>query len=375
MPDKHAVVTASGSHRWLNCPPSVRLSESMPDETSPAAIEGTRAHELAERKLKAWQTTGKRRKIACDSPEMSEHTDNYRDYIIEVYNEQIGQGAHPEVNIEVQLDLTPWIPEGFGTADACVVSEKQLDIIDFKYGKGVLVEAKDNSQMRLYALGATELLWPIYEFETVRMHIFQPRIDNYQTETLSLDELRVWGEKIKPIARQAYDGEGEQKAGEWCRFCKVRGLCRARTAEMFSVIEEEKEPPLLSTEEIARDLPKLEQAAKWIEDVKAYALAAALEGKQIPGYKVVEGPSARKIKDAQAMAAAMQADGFSEEQIWKPRALRNLTDLERTIGKKTFAADYADLVVKPKGKPTLVPESDKRPEWGSAETMFKEETA
>lgn len=372
MPEKHAAITASGSHRWIHCPPSARLEAQFPDTSSEAAAEGTRAHALAEKKLLTWMKTGRRQRYKEDDEVMQESTDNYRDYVIGLYNELKAAGADPDLNIEVQLDLSDWIPEGFGTSDACIPSTTALHIIDLKYGKGLKVDAEENSQMRLYALGAVALFWPLYEFEKVVTHIYQPRLDNISVEEISVDDLIKWGESIKPIARQAFDGKGEQHSGAWCRFCRCRTVCKTRASEMFSVLEDQPDITFMRLEDVASYLPKLDDAIKWAKDLQDYALAKARSGEKVPGYKLVEGRSVRKVKDQNAMALALQEAGYGPDVIWKPLELQTLTNLEKLVGKKAFAKDYAALIEKPKGKPVLVPESDKRPEWIEAtpEEMF-----
>ncbi len=372
MPEKHAAITASGSHRWIHCPPSARLEAQFPDTSSEAAAEGTRAHALAEKKLLTWMKTGRRQRYKEDDEVMQESTDNYRDYVIGLYNELKAAGADPDLNIEVQLDLSDWIPEGFGTSDACIPSTTALHIIDLKYGKGVKVDAEENSQMRLYALGAVAMFWPLYEFEKVVTHIYQPRLDNISVEEISTADLLAWGESIKPIARQAFDGKGEQHSGEWCRFCRCRTVCKTRASEMFSVLEDQPDTMFMSLEDVASYLPKLDDAIKWAKDLQDYALAKARSGEKVPGYKLVEGRSVRKVKDQNAMALALQEAGYGPDMIWKPLELQTLTNLEKLVGKKAFAKDYAALIEKPKGKPVLVPESDKRSEWIEAtpEEMF-----
>ena len=372
MPEKHAAITASGSHRWIHCPPSARLEAQFPDTSSDAAAEGTRAHALAEKKLQTWMKTGRRQRYKEDDEVMQESTDNYRDYVIGLYNELKAAGADPDLNIEVKLDLSDWIPEGFGTSDACIPSTTALHIIDLKYGKGVKVDAEENSQMRLYALGAVALFWPLYEFEKVVTHIYQPRLDNISVEEISVEDLIKWGESIKPIARQAFDGKGEQHSGDWCRFCRCRTVCKTRASEMFTVLEDQPDTMFMSLEDVASYLPKLDDAIKWAKDLQDYALAKARSGEKVPGYKLVEGRSVRKVKDQNAMALALQEAGYGPDVIWKPPELQTLTNLEKLVGKKAFAKDYAALIEKPKGKPVLVPESDKRPEWIEAtpEEMF-----
>lgn len=374
MPDKHAAITASGSHRWLHCPPSARWAEQFPDTTSEAAAEGTRAHDLAERKLKTWMKTGRRQRFKEEDEVMQEATDGYRDYVIGLYSELKAAGADPDLNVEVRLDLSDWIPEGFGTSDACIPSTTKLHIVDLKYGKGIKVDAVQNSQMRLYALGAVALFWPLFEFERVAMHIYQPRLDSISVEEISVQELLDWGESIKPVARLAFEGKGEAHCGDWCTLCPCRHVCKTRAEAMFEVLKDQPDKTFMSLEDIASYLPKLDEAIKWAKDLQDYALQKAKDGQKVPGYKLVEGRSVRKIKDNDALAAALGSAGYTEEQIWKPKELQTLTALEKLVGKKAFASDYKDFVEKPAGKPVLVPESDKRPEMKtlSASEMFEE---
>ena len=374
MPSQHAAITASGSYRWLNCPPSARWAEEFPDTASAAAEEGTKAHALAEKKLNAWIRSGRRQRFKEDDEVMQEATDNYRDYVIGIYNDLKAAGSDPDLNVEVRLDLSDWVPEGFGTSDACIPSTKTLHIIDLKYGKGVKVGAENNSQMRLYALGAAALFGPLYEFDKVAMHIYQPRLDNISVEEISLKELLEWGESIKPIAKLAFDGKGEARSGDWCTFCPCRHVCKTRASEMFSVLEEQPDTTFMTLEDVAAYLPKLDEAIKWAKGLQDYALEKAKAGEKVPGYKLVEGRAVRKIKDDEALAAALGSAGYTADQIWKPKELQTLTALERLVGKKAFASDYADFLEKPSGKPVLVPENDKRPELQTltAENMFKE---
>ena len=363
MPSQHAKVTASGAHRWLNCPASIERERHFPNISNPAAIEGTKAHELAERKLKAWLKSGKREALECEDKVMQEATDGYRDYIIELVNEL----NDSLLEVEVRLDLSSWIPEGFGTSDACIISTDTLHIVDLKYGQGVRVDAPNNPQMRLYALGAIELYWPIYEFSRVKMHIYQPRLDHISTEEMNVEELRAWGESIKPIAKKAFEGTDEAKSGDWCTFCRCRFTCRTRATEMFEVLEDQPKPSFLSLNEVAAYLPKLDSAIKWAKDLQSYALERAVAGESIQGYRLGEGRSIRKITDEKALGAALQEAGYSQDQIWKPQEIQTITNLEKLVGKKAFAENYGEYLEKPKGKPVLIPTAS------TPEEMFKEQ--
>lgn len=373
MPDTHALVTASGAHRWMNCTPSARLEAQFPDSTSEAAKEGTEAHALAEKKLKSWLKTGRRTAFKCSDGTMTECTDGYRDYVIQICNALKKEDQNPNLQVEVRLDLSEWVPEGFGTSDAVILSKDTLHIIDFKYGKNVKVDAPNNPQMRLYALGALDLYGEIFEFSTVVTHIYQPRVagGHISMEKISTKDLLAWGEKIKPLARAAFDGTGEQKPGDWCMFCRCKAVCSARADQMFGVLKNQKPAQLMTLAEVADYLPKLDEAIKWAQSLQDYALNRALAGDTVPGYKLVEGKSFRKITDPDALAEKLIADGMEDSKIWKPREMQSLTKLEQAVGKKKFSENYGGFLFKPKGKPALVPESDERkPYQVTAEEMF-----
>src|SRR5690606_2558332 len=354
---KHAILSASGAHRWLNCPLSARLEEHFPDEPSTYAEEVTKAHKLAEGILLD--------KIDEPAPdEMFEHVSRY----VEVVLEKLTPGA--DLYVEQRLDFSPWVPEGFGTGDAVIVSDDVLEIIDLKYGKGVQVDAEGNPQLRLYALGAYNQFGMIYNFDRVRMTIVQPRLDHVSTEKLSLKELLQWGEEIKPIAQKAFKGEGEFNPGPHCRFCRARRSCRARAEANLQMARFEfRKPELLSVEEVAEILAQAEELAAWAKDVKDFALSQAyLHGVKIPGFKVVEGRSTRKITDDAELAKRLEAEGYDPYK----KVMKTLTELEKTVGKKRFAELADGLIVKPPGKPTLVEETDKRPEISRAAMEFKD---
>lgn len=361
MPDSHAKVTASGSHRWLNCPGSVQLESLFPDTSSEAAAEGTKAHAIAEAKLKAWIKDGSRREFELADETMQQATSDYRDYVIELYNSL--EASLPDLEVEVRLDLSDWIPKGFGTSDACIISTDCLHIIDFKYGKGVRVDAADNSQMRLYALGAVALYLPLYEFDKVKTHIYQPRLSHVSTEEISVRDLLEWGESIKPTARKAFDGCDERHSGKWCEFCRARQECKTRAREMFEVLEAKPNQALLSPDDVAGYLPKLHEAIKWAKELQDYALCQARSGTKYPGYKLVEGRSVRKVRDQDALGNALVSAGYEADKVWKPKEIQTLTNLEKLVGEKKLADKFRDYFEKPKGKPVLVPESDKRKEW------------
>lgn len=361
-PSKHAVLSASSSHRWLNCNPSARLESEFEDRETEAAAEGTAAHALAEHKLrKALKMRSRKPVSKFDSDEMDIHTDGYVEFVLESLAEAKQLCADPKVLIEQRLDFSCYVPDGFGTGDCLIVADKLLHIIDFKYGQGVLVDAEKNPQMMLYALGALRIFDCLYNITEVSMSIYQPRRENISTWTISVKELDEWAEKtLKPRAELAFKGEGEYCPGSWCQFCKAAVKCRARAEAKLQLAKYEfAQPPLLYDAEIGDILGKLEDLTKWANELMAYAQDAAVNhGKQWPGYKLVESRTNRKYTDEDAVVAAARAAGYTD--IFK-KSLIPITEMEKLMGKKTFAEVLGSLVVKPKGKPALVPASDRRP--------------
>ena len=361
-PEKHAKLSASSAHRWMNCNPSANLEREFADKSSEAAAEGTAAHALCEHKLrKALKMRSTRPVSKYDSDEMEMYTDSYVDFVLEQIAVAKQYCKDPMVLIEQRLDFSCYVPDGFGTGDCLIVADKLLHIIDFKYGLGVLVDAVDNPQMMLYALGALRLFDALYDIDTISMSIFQPRRENVSTWTITVDELEEWAEKtLRPKAELAFKGEGEFNPGPWCTFCKAAVKCRARAEEKLALAQYEfAKPALLSDEEIEDILSRLDDLTKWANEVAAYAQDAAVNhGKQWNGFKVVESRSNRKYSDESAVIAAATAAGYRD--IFK-KSLIPITEMEKLMGKKTFSEVLGGLVIKPQGKPTLVPASDKRP--------------
>ena len=361
-PEKHAKLSASSAHRWMNCNPSANLEREFADKSSEATAEGSAAHALCEHKLrKALKQRSTRPTSKYDSDEMEMYTDSYLEFVLEQIEIAKQHCADPFVLIEQRLDFSCYVPDGFGTGDCLIVADKLLHIIDFKYGLGVLVDAEDNPQMMLYALGALRLFDALYDIDTVSMTIFQPRRENVSTWTISISELEEWAEKtLRPKAELAFKGEGEFNPGPWCTFCKAAVKCRARAEEKLALAQYEfAKPPLLTDEEIEDILSRLDDLTKWANEIAAYAQDAAINhGKQWNGYKLVEGRSNRKYTDESAVIAAATAAGYRD--IFK-KSLIPITEMEKLMGKKTFAEVLGGLVIKPQGKPTLVPASDKRP--------------
>lgn len=357
----HAFLSPSSSHRWLNCTPSAMLESEFESKTSQAAEEGTAAHAQCEHKLKrALHKRSKRPISDYDSDEMQEYTNAYVDFVLEQLDIAKVHCKDPLVLIEQHVDFSDYVPDGYGTADCVIVSDDKLHIIDFKYGMGVLVDAYENPQMKCYALGALAIYDSLYDITEVSMTIFQPRRENVSTWTVSVEELKKWAEEVlKPRAQMAMNGDGEYCPGEWCIFCKAAVRCRARAEEKLKLAQEEfKLPPLLTDDEIEETLAVIPDLTKWANEIMAYATDSAVNhGKQWNGFKVVEGRSVRKYKDEDAVADACKKAGYKD--IYRS-SLITLTEMQKLMGKKTFDDVLGDLIIKPKGKPTLVPVTDKR---------------
>ena len=373
-PSKHAILSASSSHRWLNCSPSARLEQEFEDRETEAAAEGTAAHALCEHKLRrALKLQSRRKPISkYDCDEMDMHTDNYVQFVLETLSEARQHCPDPLINIEQRLDFSCYVPDGFGTGDCIIISDKTMHVIDFKYGQGVLVDAEQNPQMMLYALGALRLFDSLYDIEDVAMTIYQPRRENISTWTISVADLKTWAEEeLIPRAKLAFEGKGDFMPGPWCTFCKAAVKCRARAEEKLRLAQYEfARPPLLTDAEIEDILGKLDDLTRWAEEIKAYAQDAALNhGKQWHGYKVVEGRSVRKYSNEDAVVEAANAAGYHD--IFR-KTLLPITEMEKLMGKQEFQTILGGLIVKPAGKPTLVPASDKRPAITSANTDFNE---
>ena len=371
---RHAYLSASASHRWLSCPPSAKLCADVNDEASPYAKQGTDAHELCE--YKVLHALGEDVKDPTENldyfdTEMEESTDEYCNYVLEQYEKAKQLCKDPKVLVEQRLDFSKWVPDGFGTGDCLIIADKVLQIIDFKYGLGILVEAENNPQMMCYALGALDTYDGIYDIESVEMTIFQPRRDNVSTFTISKEELLKWAEEfLAPTAQLAYNGEGEYHAGDHCQFCKVKATCRERAAyNMELAAYDFEEPATLDDSEIADILPRIDDLVAWANDIKEYALQQAMSGTDYKGFKVVEGRSVRKYTDDAAVAATVENAGYDPYE----RKVLGITAMTSLLGKKKFEELLGGMITKPPGKPTLVPDSDKRPALNTAKDDFKEE--
>ena len=371
---KHAYLSASASHRWLACPPSAKLCASINDSGSPYAQQGTDAHALCEykvEKLLGRDSNDPTENLTYFDTEMDDCSDQYATYVLEQVEEARKHCKDPLILIEEKLDFSKWVPEGFGTGDCVIVADDVLHIIDFKYGLGVLVDADGNPQMMCYALGALDTFDGIYDIETIRLTIFQPRRENVSTYEISKTDLMKWAEEVlKPTAALAYNGEGEYNAGEHCQFCKAKATCRKRAEQNLELAQYDFElPPELDDAEIAAILPRIDDLVAWANDIKEYALQQALSGKEYPGFKVVEGKSNRKFTDETAVAAVVTEAGFDPYE----KKLLGITAMTSLLGKKRFSELLDGYITKPQGKPTLVPESDKRPAMNTAKDDFKED--
>lgn len=369
----HALLSASGSGRWINCPPSARLESKFPAQPSSAyAQEGTDAHALAEKKLKAWTLTGKFQKFECHDDDMDSYTDSYVRFVVEKLLEARVKCPDAQLFIEQRLDYSQWVPNGFGTGDAVIIADGMCTIIDLKYGRGVHVEAEDNPQLKLYAAGALDTFSELYSVNGFELIIYQPRLKNISRFEISSKELVSWLDTvIKPTAELAFAGKGEFKAGEWCRFCRARGNCRARAEDYGS--QPLNDPALLNDDELAGLLKRVDEIASWCSQVKEYALESALEGRKFNGFKVVESTSRRRIKDEKGLTEMLVSKGYDRGLFLSEPKMKPIGQLERAFGKKLFRELFDGYVEVPEGKPALVDEKDKRPVYRSAEKEFQEE--
>ncbi len=407
MPDVHALLSASSSKRWLHCTPSVRLEEGFPNESSVFAREGTFAHSLCEFKLGKYLHNRVTRPQSDEfyTEEIDQITDVYYEFAVGVIEGMKRNGCEPLVMIEERVDYSYIAPSGFGTADLLVLGVDEqgrglLHVIDFKAGKGVFVDCDHNSQMMLYAIGALHGYGFIYDVQTIRMTIVQPRLDNISTYECTRKELEDWGESIKPIAKLAFEGKGEQRPGDWCKFCRAKPVCRACADEAMALAREEfldldagalseepdtakegeemktkteteardspaadppvfKQPGLIPMTDLAAILPTLNRISAWIESVFAYVSSEAINhAVQVPGYKVVEGRSKRIFTDTKAVVDTAIQNGYTD--LYKQQLI-TLTEFEKMMGKKKFNELLGDFVAKPPGKLSLVPEDDPRP--------------
>ena len=376
---KHAKLSASGAKKWLNCPLSVMLESKMPKTESVYAEEGTKAHALSELKLK--RNLNLISKDTYDSelnkldvcPEMDRYTDYYCDAVLEIVHKY--DRNYSMVKLEERVDFSPWVIKGFGTSDVIVISDNIIEIIDLKYGKGVLVSAENNPQLMLYALGVLNDYGYLYNIEKVIMTIVQPRLDNISSFSISIPELLEWGQDVKVKAIKAYNGEGECVVGNHCDecFCRARAICKAYADEKLEIAKYEfKGPEELDVNDLSDILSKIDKLVAWGNIVKKYALNQALDGVTINGYKLVEGRSNRAYGvDESRIASILISNGYDEHEIYE-KSIKSVSSMEKWLGKSKFKSILGDLVIKPPGKPTLVPVDDPRQEFNSAINDFKE---
>ena len=386
----HALLSASSAKRWLNCPPSARLCESFPDPESQAAREGTLAHDIVELKLRRLFTEpgmpetvykrqlNKLKKHELYAPEMERYTDEYVEYIQGI---AYGYTSVPTVALEKKVDYGHIAPEGYGYADCIILCGSDLHVVDFKYGKGILVSAKEqkegrelpegNAQLALYALGAIRAYRMFYPIERVRLHIVQPRLKNFSSWDTTVAELESWGKWVAKIAALAYKGEGNFKQGPWCddNFCPAAGCCRHRAKENLALEDlgnaetgDLPLPPLLSNEEVGAIISRAQYLAKWVKKLERHAVSAIVSGEEIPGWKLVEGRSNRAFADAADAMKKLQAAGYKKALLYNQVPL-SVTEAEVLVSKEDFASILVPCITKPKGKPALAPDTDPRPAY------------
>ena len=377
---KHALLSASGASRWLNCTPSARLEEKFEDKTSVFAEEGTLAHEFSDIELryklgliskKVYSTEiAKLRKHELYSVEMEPEVAKYVEIVMEAYNAAKQKNPDAVILVEQRLDFSHLVEQGFGTGDCVIIADGVLDVIDLKYGKGVKVDAEENPQLKLYGSGALREYELLYDIHTVRLTIVQPRLDHVSSWEISVDDLVAWGENVvKPKALKAYAGEGEQNPGEWCKFCKAKAVCRGLANENMKLAAFEfQDPHILSDKEILEIYGQLPIFQDWVNAVSSYMLDEAIKGKQWPGYKLVEGRSNRKWLDENKVIEILKKD-YREDEYMVSK-LAGISTIEKLVGKANFGPKFNEFIVKPPGAPTLVPESDKRPAMGTEQAKL-----
>lgn len=381
---KHAILSASGASRWMACTPSAVLEQQFENKSSVFAEEGTLAHELGELtlKLNLGEITkrtfnSKFKKIQENklySADMPDYVQTYVDTCLERVSEAKATTPDALFKIEQRLDFSEWVPDGFGTGDFVIIADGTMEVCDLKYGKGVPVSANNNKQMMLYALGAIAEFNFLYDIQKVRMTIIQPRLDNLSTFEVTTEDLLKWAEDyVRPRAELAIKGKGEFCAGDHCKFCRAKAICRARAEKNMELAKYDfEEPALLDNNDVAYILSKIDELVNWAGDVKDFALEQALNGEEYDGFKVVEGRSNRKYADTEAIVEILRDNNFNDPDIFKPSELITLTNMEKLVGKKKLTELIGDYIVKPPGKPTLVPIADKREPYNPAKADFIE---
>lgn len=381
MPDVHAKFSPSSSERLIHCPPSLMLGEQYgPEDTgSEYSREGTEAHSVGEYLLRTAlgeEMEDPRPSLKMYNEEMQECAEGYRDAVLEIYETMKQTCPDTVISIEQQIHFDEYVPGGFGTSDAIVLGDGHMYVIDYKHGKGVPVSAegddgKGNPQLKCYALGSYLAFSPLYDISEITLVIYQPRISNYSQYTLTTEDLLSWADNtLKPKAELALKGAGEYSCGSWCRFCRAKAICRKRAEENLMLARYDfARPDSLEEDEINIILGRIDQLTAWANDIRDYAVSKALSGYAWDDWKIVEGRSVRKYTDEAKVAAAVEAAGYDPYE----KKLLTITSMEKLMGKRQFEETLGDLVVKPGGKPTLVPRSDKRPEMTAANIEFMEE--
>lgn len=381
---KHALLSASGAHRWLKCTPSAQLELQFPQSTSEYAEEGTAAHELCELTARYWlgeiseaEYKNQRDELAKGkyyNAEMQECANDYAKFVAEKTAAARETCEDAFTALEVRVDFSKYVKDGFGTGDCIIVSDNVLEIIDFKYGKGVRVEAAGNPQMKLYALGAYLEYNTLFDIDSVHMTIFQPRLSGVQSsDEITVKELLEWAEKyVKPRAKLAYKGEGEfAPSEEVCKFCRAKAQCKARADKNLKLFDEAPDVLLLTPEDAGKILEQAGDIQSWLADLESLVSSTLLAGQPVEGWKMVEGRSNRRFADELKVVDAMKAAGYDESLLYE-RKLITLTQMEKDFGKKAVAETLGELIVKPQGKPTLAPAKDKRPEFRPEEQLLAE---
>lgn len=381
---KHALLSASGAHRWLECTPSAQLELQFPQSTSEYAEEGTAAHELCELtaryclgEISEAEYENQRDELAKGkyyNAEMQECANDYAKFVAEKTAAARETCEDAFTALEVRVDFSKYVKDGFGTGDCIIVSDNALEIIDFKYGKGVRVEAAGNPQMKLYALGAYLEYNTLFDIDSVRMTIFQPRLSGVQSsDEITVKELLEWAEKyVKPRAKLAYKGEGEfAPSEEVCKFCRAKAQCKARADKNLKLFDEAPDVLLLTPEDAGKILEQAGDIQSWLADLESLVSSTLLAGQPVEGWKMVEGRSNRRFADELKVVDAMKAAGYDESLLYE-RKLITLTQMEKDFGKKAVAETLGELIVKPQGKPTLAPAKDKRPEFRPEEQLLAE---
>lgn len=365
----HAVLSASSSARWLKCPPSAVAATMYPATETEFTREGTLAHEIAELIARGGEVGEYECEVSGCDQEMIDCAHAYADYIQELITDD-----DAVVLLEQRIDFSPWVPDGFGTGDCIIIQGNRLDVVDYKFGKGVMVSAEDNSQMRLYGLGALNDFGDIYDITEVGMHIFQPRMNNISVEVLTDGKLLAWGKTVRPIAEKAAKGKGDYCSGEHCRFCPHAGQCPTLSADCMKVVNlggGKAAVPSMASGMIADILRQESLITGWLKAVKERALSQMLSGEEIPGYKVVEGRGSREWSEPSMVELALEREGFREEQYMTEPVLLSPAQIEKAIGKKRAAELLGEFITTKPGNPTIAPATDKREAYNQQEASRK----